>query len=136
MKNRRNFFRFDVPMNLVFKPSRDEARFSFGKTINYSRKGFCFESDDFDKLVRKHVAPLTDNPDRYKNFECVAEFEWDRGQQSASIDAGDETKDFYLKYDRKDIMSGESYIGFFGLLVFMHEHELIDAGSYSIDVDW
>lgn len=48
MSNRRKFFRFEVPLNLAFKPHRGQIPFSFGRTRNFSRKGFCFQSDDFD----------------------------------------------------------------------------------------
>ena len=78
MKNRRNFFRFDVPMNLVFKPSRDEARFSFGKTINYSRKGFCFESDDFDIPPEEVIEFKLENPEDGTFINGMGEIIWEK----------------------------------------------------------
>ena len=42
---RRKFMRFDVPLGIRFKPTEDVPEYSSGTTINFSRHGFCFESD-------------------------------------------------------------------------------------------
>jgi len=78
MKNRRNFFRFDVPMNIVYKLSREEERFYFGKTINYSRKGFCFESDDIDIPSEKVIEFMLEIPEDGTFINGVGEKIWDK----------------------------------------------------------
>jgi len=42
---RRRFMRFDIPLNIKFKEPEAASDFSSGTTINFSRHGFCFESD-------------------------------------------------------------------------------------------
>ena len=42
---RRKFMRFDIPLNVEFKQSTATSDYCSGTTINFSRHGFCFESD-------------------------------------------------------------------------------------------
>ena len=42
---RRKFMRFDVPLGLKFKSRDAVSSSSSGTTINFSRHGFCFESE-------------------------------------------------------------------------------------------
>ncbi|KPK02615.1 MAG: hypothetical protein AMK71_01640 [Nitrospira bacterium SG8_35_4] len=42
---RRKFMRFDIPLNVEFKQSEATPYYCSGTTINFSRHGFCFESD-------------------------------------------------------------------------------------------
>lgn len=49
LQDRRKFLRFDVPLHVKFKPSKDKLeRYVFGTTINFSRNGFCFEVQNID----------------------------------------------------------------------------------------
>jgi hypothetical protein len=45
---KRKFLRFDVPLFLKFKPSKDSTKFCFGLTRNFSREGVCFDSEYFE----------------------------------------------------------------------------------------
>jgi hypothetical protein len=38
--------RFDTPLNVVIKPAEADFRFSFGVIHDFSRRGFCFVSQD------------------------------------------------------------------------------------------
>ena len=42
---RRKFMRFDIPLNVEFKQPDGALQFHPGTTVNFSRHGFCFESD-------------------------------------------------------------------------------------------
>jgi hypothetical protein len=42
---RRKFIRFDIPLNVKFKQPESGPDYSSGTTINFSRHGFCFESE-------------------------------------------------------------------------------------------
>ncbi len=64
MESRRDFLRFDISLNLAFKPLGEETWFSFGKTINFSRKGFCFESDNFDISSEKIMEFKLETPSK------------------------------------------------------------------------
>lgn len=47
--DRRKFARFDILLNIEFKPFKKEIPYySSGLTNNFSLKGFCFESQDID----------------------------------------------------------------------------------------
>jgi c-di-GMP-binding flagellar brake protein YcgR len=42
---RRKFMRFDIPLNIEFRQAAAASNYYSGTTINFSRHGFCFESD-------------------------------------------------------------------------------------------
>lgn len=42
---RRKFMRFDIPLNVEFKQPEETSGYYSGTTINFSRHGFCFESE-------------------------------------------------------------------------------------------
>ncbi len=47
LHDRRKFLRFDIPLHVKFKPSKDKLeKYVLGLTINFSRQGFCFEAPD------------------------------------------------------------------------------------------
>lgn len=41
---RRKFIRFEIPLDVIFKPSDNSASYSSGITKNFSRSGCCIES--------------------------------------------------------------------------------------------
>jgi hypothetical protein len=45
---KRKFVRFDISLDLKFKPKREASDYSSGITRNFSRKGFSFESQDLN----------------------------------------------------------------------------------------
>lgn len=92
--------------------------------------------DDINNLVSEKLAPLTNNPERYKNFECVAEFEWNSAQYQCNVDLSDVTDSIYLKYDKGDIMKGSTSFGIHQIMTFLLEHGLIEEGEYLIDASW
>jgi c-di-GMP-binding flagellar brake protein YcgR len=42
---RRKFMRFDIPLNVEFTQPEEASDYYSGITINFSRHGFCFESE-------------------------------------------------------------------------------------------
>ena len=42
---RRKFMRFDIPLNIEFKQPESASDYHSGITVNFSRHGFCFESE-------------------------------------------------------------------------------------------
>ncbi len=40
--------RFDIPLKVKFKPPKKTREYAVGITSNFSRKGFCFESQELD----------------------------------------------------------------------------------------
>jgi len=47
-EDRRKFMRFDIPLDVRFKPSIDADSHSKGMTVNFSRSGLCFEARELD----------------------------------------------------------------------------------------
>lgn len=47
-EDRRKFMRFDIPLDVQFKPSIDTGSLSKGTTVNFSRSGLCFEANSLD----------------------------------------------------------------------------------------
>lgn len=45
---RRKFIRFEIPLDVIFKPSDNSASYSSGITKNFSRCGCCIESGNTD----------------------------------------------------------------------------------------
>ena len=45
-KERRKFMRFHIPLNVEFREAAASSDYYSGTTINFSRHGFCFESDE------------------------------------------------------------------------------------------
>jgi len=102
---------------------------------------WCMDSEDFNKLVRDHFPALT-NQERFKEFECVAEFEWNNYSNYDAEIANkneflEESKDsLYNKYDRKDIMSGKFGVSLDAIFTFLIEHNILPCGKYEIQVSW
>jgi len=100
---------------------------------------FLMDVRELDELIRKELAPLTKNPARFKNFECIAEFEWNNyARYETSVNFSDFMSKIYKKYDRKDIMKGDprEMFGLHGLMSFMLENNIIREGNYLIDPSW
>ena len=47
-EDRRKFLRFDIPLDVKFKPSIDADSHSKGTTVNFSRSGLCFKAKEPD----------------------------------------------------------------------------------------
>lgn len=91
---------------------------------------------DFDRLVRDHLPELTGN-DRYKEFESVAEFEWNNySNYDTEVTEKDFEYDFYNKYDKRDIMVGKFGLGFHAVLTFLVENKILPTGKYAVEVFW
>lgn len=57
---------------------------------------FTMNGNELNDLISKNLAPLVKNPDRFKNFECVAEFEWNNyALYSASVLKSDVLSELY-----------------------------------------
>ena len=47
LHDRRKSLRFNIPLHVKFKPSKEPLeKYALGTTINFSRRGFCFETQD------------------------------------------------------------------------------------------
>jgi c-di-GMP-binding flagellar brake protein YcgR len=60
---RRKFIRFEIPLDVIFKPSDNSSSYSSGITKNFSRSGCCIESGSTD-------LSLSDNMDLQVKHPC------------------------------------------------------------------
>ena len=63
---RRKFKRFNIPLNVEFKSGRETREYSSGTIINFSRDGFCFESEDVDLKLEGSIELKVKHP--YKDI--------------------------------------------------------------------
>ena len=52
LKERRRFKRFDVSLDVAFKTPEESGEYLTGVTKNFSRSGFCFESQSFGTSLK------------------------------------------------------------------------------------
>ena len=75
-KDRRKFMRFDIPLAVEFKPSIESDFNSKGTTVNFSRSGLCFETNengcDFSDLMELKVTL----PKKDKYISVKGELAW------------------------------------------------------------
>lgn len=94
---------------------------------------------ELDTLIRQRLAPLTNNPGRYTDWESVAEFEWNNyACYEIEIEPTEPQDDYYLKHSKPEIMKGEELEIFsqYQIFTFMVEHGILEAGNYLIDPSW
>ena len=54
-KERRQYKRFDVSLEIAFKASQESDTYFFGSVKNFSRKGLCFESQTLGPALHSPV---------------------------------------------------------------------------------
>ncbi len=64
LNERRKFRRFDVSLDVAFKISKTSKESFTGVTRNFSRRGFCFESDAFAFALESPVELRVKLPDQ------------------------------------------------------------------------
>lgn len=119
------------------KLEEEEAIKSILKKYNIAEETkWYMDYDNFDKLVRDHLPELT-KQERYKKFECIAEFEWNNySNYDTEVDEKDSEDSIYIKYDKKYIMKGKSGLGFHSILTFLVENKILPTGKYVVEVFW
>jgi len=98
---------------------------------------WSMDQNDFDRLVQDHLPKLT-NQDKYKNFESIAEFEWNNYSNYDAEVTKDALKEdsIYYKFDKQDIINGKSFISLDSIICFLIEHKILQFGKYEVIVFW
>lgn len=94
---------------------------------------YVMSDSDFNRLVSDHLPKVAKDPDRYKNFECVAEFEWNNDSNYDTDIAENYKLD---NYERKEIVGGTHYLGFHQVMCFLVELNILPYGKYEVKVSW
>jgi c-di-GMP-binding flagellar brake protein YcgR len=55
LAERRKYIRFDIPLDIIFRPVNNKAPYSFGVIRNFSRHGCCIESNSLDALLIENL---------------------------------------------------------------------------------
>ena len=83
MMERRKFMRFDIPLHLKFKDSQSEGDFTDGVMVNFSREGFCFQSELPDFKLNTGIECNIELPDKNEDIPVRGDVVWvaknDRG---------------------------------------------------------
>jgi len=93
----------------------------------------CMTGHELEILIKENVAPLTDNPEGYKDFEPVEAFHWDNYARytTSEVFRDEKMADYNLKY----IMEGKP-TGLYWLILFMVQNLILPEGRYLIDPSW
>ncbi len=76
MQERRKFIRFSIPLAMEFKLLSASDAYYPGRTINFSREGFCFETD-IPHLKLNEVLDLNiKHPDNESYIPVQGEIVW------------------------------------------------------------
>ena len=101
---------------------------------------FSMDDSDFNNIVREYLPKLVNKSasDKYKKFECVAEFEWNNDSNfDVAVTESDIEKDsYYDKYGRMEILHGKKFIGLDSILCFLIENKILQFGKYEVKVSW
>lgn len=74
--DRRKFMRFDIPLDIEFKPSIDSASPSKGTTVNFSRSGLCFETNEHDCSMSDLVELKVKMPKNDDYISVIGDLAW------------------------------------------------------------
>ena len=75
---RRDFNRFDVSLDVSFKPSEGSDKYLTGVAKNFSRKGLCFESQSFGLELNSPMELKVKLPDQDTLVPVMGKVAWKR----------------------------------------------------------
>jgi len=73
---RRKFIRFEIPLNVIFKPANDNTPYSPGITKNFSRYGCCIESKRTDLALSENLELQVKHPRKDILISAFANIVW------------------------------------------------------------
>jgi len=73
---RRKFIRFDISLNVEFKPVKGSAEYSLGVTRNFSREGLSFVSQDLDLKSEETIELRLTPPEKDTSISLLADIIW------------------------------------------------------------
>lgn len=76
LPNRRNYFRFDVPIKLTMETTKNGGSILTGTTKNLSRSGLCFETDNTDIQPDDRVELNIKIPESDASYPLLADVMW------------------------------------------------------------
>ncbi|RJQ45470.1 MAG: PilZ domain-containing protein [Nitrospiraceae bacterium] len=74
--DRRKYIRFEVPLDVIFKPSRDAVPYSTGITRNFSRHGLCIETTSLDMELNTNLNLMVKHPGKDIFVAATGDMVW------------------------------------------------------------
>ncbi len=80
--------RFDIPLDVKFKPSIDADSLSKGTTVNFSRTGLCFKADQLDYKLSDLMEIKVKMPDQHYYISVTGDLAWQEKIDNSQCLAG------------------------------------------------
>ena len=78
LDERRNFKRFDIPLNVEFKISNSLEKYLTGITVNFSRSGLCLESNATAPDISEVTELKIKLPEKETYLTAVCDVAWQK----------------------------------------------------------
>lgn len=75
---RRKFRRFRIPLEIKFKPTNEQSDYVSGEIKNFSRTGFCMESENTALNINENVEFMISMPLKQTLIPILGEIRWAR----------------------------------------------------------
>ncbi|RJQ54614.1 MAG: PilZ domain-containing protein [Nitrospiraceae bacterium] len=75
---RRRHIRFEVPLDVTFRPLNDQAPYSAGVIRNFSRSGCCIESGDPETSLKEILELKVRHPQKDMFVNATGDIVWKR----------------------------------------------------------
>jgi c-di-GMP-binding flagellar brake protein YcgR len=73
---RRRYIRFDIPLDITFKPAEDEVPYASGTIKNFSRDGCCIESKSLDMTLKENLELRVRHPKKDVLIAATGDIVW------------------------------------------------------------
>jgi len=73
---RRRYIRFDIPLDITFKPAKDEIPYSSGTVKNFSRDGCCIESGSLNMMSHENLELRVKHPKKDIFIAATGDIVW------------------------------------------------------------
>lgn len=78
LAERRKYIRFDIPLDIVFKPAEDAVPYSSGIIKNFSRDGCCIESKSLNMTLNENLELKVRHPKKDIFITATGDIVWKR----------------------------------------------------------
>lgn len=87
-EEKRKFMRFDIPLDVIFKPSTDSDFHTKGTTVNFSRSGLCFQAEKLDFRPNDSIELKVRLPKKDDYISVTGSLAWKEQLDDSSCLAG------------------------------------------------
>jgi len=116
---RRRYIRFDIPLDVTFRPAEDRVPYSSGTIKNFSRDGCCIESENLNMLLNENLELQVRHPKKDIFIAAKGDIVWKQhvngtwlaGVRILDMDKEAKSEILDLAYDiwiEKNIKSGSA----------------------------